>query len=93
MSVHLIDLSKGDLWTQENITVGEGNVSVRGPRVGGKAVLYTDWHYLHLLLLSKDSATKYTLWGHPRLLQAGEMRPLLGPKANDMAADLHGKYF
>ncbi|KAJ4937978.1 hypothetical protein JOQ06_003037, partial [Pogonophryne albipinna] len=38
-----------------------------------------------------DRATKYTLRGLPRLLWAGEMRPLLGPKANDMAADLLGK--
>lgn len=66
---------------------------VKGLLVGGRVVLYTDWHYLHLLLHSKDRATKYTLRGLPRLLWAGEMRPLLGPKANDMAGDLHGKYF
>lgn len=78
---------------KKHIPVGEANVPVRGPLVGGRVVLYTDWHYLHLLLHSKDRATKYTLWGLPRLLWAGEMRPLLGPKANDMAGDLHGKYF
>lgn len=78
---------------RKHIPMGEGNMPVRGPLVGGRVVLCTDWHYLHLLLHSKDSATKYTLRGLPRLLWAGEMQPLLGPKANDMAADLHGKYF
>lgn len=73
--------------------MGEANVPARGPLVGGRVVLCTDWHYLHLLLHSKDRATKYTLQSLPRLLWAREMRPLLGPKANDMAADLHGKYF
>lgn len=78
---------------RKHIPVGEGNVPVRRPLVGGGVVLYTDWHYLHLLLYSKDRATKYTLQGLPRLLWAGEMWPLLGPKANDMATDLPGKYF
>lgn len=73
--------------------MGEGNAPVRGPLVGVGVVLYTDWHYLHLLLHSKDSATKYTLCGLRRLFWALEMQPLLGLKANDMAADLHGKYF
>lgn len=64
-----------------------------GPVGGGGVVLYSDWHYLHLLLLSMDGATKYTLQGLPRLLWAGEMWPLVGPKANDMADNFHGKYF
>lgn len=34
-------------------SVGERNVPVTGPLVGGRAVLYSDWHYLHLLLCSK----------------------------------------
>ena len=46
---------------RKHIPVGEGNVTVRRPLVGGGVVLYTDWHYLHLLLRSKDRATKYTL--------------------------------
>lgn len=78
---------------KKHIPKKEANVPVKGLLVGGRVVLYTDWHYLHLLLHSKDRATKYTLRGLPRLLWAGEMRPLLGPKANDMAGDLHGKYF
>lgn len=73
--------------------MGEGNVLVRGPRVGGGVVLYTDWHYLHLLPHSKASPTKYTLRGLPMLFWAEEMRSMLGPKANGMAVDLHGKYF
>ncbi|CAB1419359.1 unnamed protein product [Pleuronectes platessa] len=36
---------------RKHITVGEGTVPVRGPLVGGRVVLYTDWHYLRLLLL------------------------------------------
>lgn len=46
---------------QGHIPVGETNVPVRGPLVGGRVVLYTDWHYLHLLHYSKDRAAKYTL--------------------------------
>lgn len=79
--------------SQKPIPVGAGDVTVRGPLVGGRVVLYADWHYLHLLLHSKDRATKYTLRGLPRLLWVEEMRPLLGPKPNDMTVDLHGKYF
>lgn len=78
---------------KQNPVGAKKKVTIRGALVGGRVVLYADWHYLHLLLLSKDKATKYTLWGLLRLLWAEEMRPLLGPKANDMTADLHGKYF
>lgn len=50
---HGLTLGSISLWEQE--------LRCRDPLVGGKVVLYTDWHYLHLLLHSKDSATKYTL--------------------------------
>lgn len=50
---------------QGHIPAGETNVLERGLLVGGRVVLYTDWHYLHLLRCSKDTASKYTLQVFP----------------------------